>query len=402
MSNNYQEKKFSTLSLFLIWSGAAVSVAEILSGGALASLGLIPGLLTIIIGHLIGGVFLFLAALMGASMRTSAMESTQYSFGRYGSCFFSWFNVMQLIGWTSIMMLQGARVFDQITLSIYHYSNPNLWMICITLCISLWLVLIARHNASINGVVVIILLLLSVGMGLRIMSDIQIQPIETRWQTITFWQGVELSIAMSLSWLPLIGDYTRYSKSIFYGPLWSSVGYTIVSSCMFALGLGLSLSTGYTDIGQMLVVAGFGLTALFIVLFSTVTTAYLDVYSARYSLLNIYPIRSEKTLSVCLCGLSLFITCKFPLLTIEPFLYLIGSIFAPLYAILFVDFFLLKKPSEKTKHWNCTNMILWAIGLCLYHILQYFLPVISSSLLIILVVGSLTVIVRRIQSHGKA
>ena len=54
------------------------------------------------------------------------MESTRYSFGIYGSYVFSGFNILQLVGWTSIMMLQGSRILDQITTTLYGYGNPNL------------------------------------------------------------------------------------------------------------------------------------------------------------------------------------------------------------------------------------------------------------------------------------
>ncbi len=109
MSNSYPAKGFSSRSLFLIWAGgAAISVAEMLSGSVLASLGMSSGLVAILLGHMIGGgVLLYLAAIMSSSLRTSAMESTRYSFGIYGSYVFSSFNILQLIGWTSIMMLQA-------------------------------------------------------------------------------------------------------------------------------------------------------------------------------------------------------------------------------------------------------------------------------------------------------
>ncbi|MGH0054512.1 MAG: putative hydroxymethylpyrimidine transporter CytX [Sphaerochaetaceae bacterium] len=400
MSDTNKTKGFSSLSLFLIWAGAAISVAEILSGTALAPLGFFPGLCAIIIGHLIGGVFLYLAAVMGASMRASSMESTRYSFGQYGSYVFSGFNILQLIGWTSIMMLQGSRIFDQITQSLYHYSNPTLWLVGIALCISIWLVFIARQYAGVNGLVVILLLLVSFIMGVRLIPGFPIHPLEGTWQEITFWQGVELNIAMCLSWLPLIGDYTKHAKQTHLGPFWSALGYSVVGSCMFALGLGLSLNTGNTDIGPMLVASGFGLSALFIVLFSTVTTTYLDVYSANDSFLNMYPVQRKKRLSLILCFISLIVALLFPLDTVEPFLYLIGSIFSPLYAILFVDYFIIHRPSAQSRGWDWTNMVLWGIGSVLYYILQVFAAEISSSLLIFLIVGGCTALIRRIQMHA--
>jgi len=400
MSDNTKPKGFSSLSLFLLWAGAAISVAEILSGSALASLGFLSGLKAIVIGHIIGGILLYLAAVMSTYMRASAMESTRYSFGLYGSYVFSFFNILQLIGWTSIMMLQGSRILDQITVSLYGYSNPNLWMIGIALCISIWLMFISRQHAGLNGLVVVLLLLLSLAMGSHLIGNLPTYAVKGEWQTITFWQGVELNIAMCLSWLPLIGDYTQHAKQTGSGPLWSTIGYSVVGSCMFALGLGLSLNTGSSDIALMLVASGFGLAALFIVLFSTVTTTYLDVYSANDSFQNIYPVRQKKRLSLLLCIISLLIALILPMENIEPFLYLIGAIFSPLYAILFVDYFILHRPSVQTNRWDWTNLALWAAGMVLYFLMQTFTIDISNSLLIFLIVGGFSVLIRRIQKHA--
>ena len=45
----------------LIWFGAGVSLAEILTGTYFAPLGMKTGLLAILIGHVIGCILLFLA-----------------------------------------------------------------------------------------------------------------------------------------------------------------------------------------------------------------------------------------------------------------------------------------------------------------------------------------------------
>ena len=58
------EKRTSTFENGLIWFGAAVSIAEILTGTYFAPLGFIKGLLAVLIGHIIGCSMLFLAGLI--------------------------------------------------------------------------------------------------------------------------------------------------------------------------------------------------------------------------------------------------------------------------------------------------------------------------------------------------
>ena len=58
-------QKTSVFSNALIWFGAGVSIAEIITGTYFAPLGFGKGLLAVIIGHIIGCTMLFLAGLIG-------------------------------------------------------------------------------------------------------------------------------------------------------------------------------------------------------------------------------------------------------------------------------------------------------------------------------------------------
>lgn len=81
-------EKTSILSNSLIWFGAAISIAEILTGTLFAPLGFCKGLAAIILGHLIGCALLFFAGLIGGRTEKSAMETVKMSFGQNGSLFF--------------------------------------------------------------------------------------------------------------------------------------------------------------------------------------------------------------------------------------------------------------------------------------------------------------------------
>ena len=59
-------KKTSVFENGLIWFGAGVSIAEILTGTYLAPLGMAKGVAAILLGHLIGCCMMFAAGLIGA------------------------------------------------------------------------------------------------------------------------------------------------------------------------------------------------------------------------------------------------------------------------------------------------------------------------------------------------
>ena len=101
-------KKTSAFQNSLIWFGAAVSIAEILTGTYFAPLGFTKGLLAILVGHVIGCAMFFFAGLIGGRTGRSAMGTVELSFGRIGCLFFAALNVLQLVGWTAIMIYDGA------------------------------------------------------------------------------------------------------------------------------------------------------------------------------------------------------------------------------------------------------------------------------------------------------
>ena len=101
-------KKTSTFQNGLIWFGAGVSLAEILTGTSFAPLGMAKGFAAILIGHIIGCAMMLLAGLIGGRTGRSAMETVKMSFGQKGGLLFAFLNVLQLVGWTAIMIYDGA------------------------------------------------------------------------------------------------------------------------------------------------------------------------------------------------------------------------------------------------------------------------------------------------------
>ena len=127
-------KKTSVFQNGLIWFGAGVSLAEILTGTAFASLGMAKGFAAIVLGHVIGGVLFFLAGLIGGRTGRSAMETVKMSFGHQGGLLFAFLNVLQLVGWTAIMIYDGALATNGI-LNV----GPWVWCVVIGALILVWI-----------------------------------------------------------------------------------------------------------------------------------------------------------------------------------------------------------------------------------------------------------------------
>lgn len=357
------EKKFtSVFENGLIWFGAGVSIAEIVTGTYLAPLGFKKGLLAILLGHIIGCIMLFLAGIIGGTVRKSSMETAKMSFGKKGGLLFSILNIIQLVGWTGIMIYDGALAANE----ILKIGNA-IWCIIIGALILLWIFIGIENLGKINTVAMAALFLLTIVLSFIIFGNENIQNIAS--DGLSFGAAVELSVAMPLSWLPLISDYTREAKNPIKATTASAITYGIISSWMYIIGMGAAIFTEQSDIASIMLKAGFGIAGLLIVVFSTVTTTFLDAYSAGISSESLSKKLNGKWMSMAVTIVGIICAIFLPLYDITDFLYFIGSVFAPMIAVLIADFFLLKRNKEE-EAFDVKNLIVWFLGFVIYRFLM--------------------------------
>lgn len=385
-----EEKRTSVFENGLIWFGAAVSIAEILTGTYFAPLGFAKGLLAILLGHILGCAMLFFAGLIGGKVRKSAMETAKMSFGSKGALLFSVLNIIQLVGWTAIMIYDGALAVN----GIFDIGNW-IWCIIIGALITLWILIGIKNLGKVNTVAMAALFILTIVLSFVIFGKGTMQNIGG--EGMTFGAAVELSVAMPLSWLPLISDYTREAKKPVKATAVSAVTYGVVSCWMYIIGMGAAIFTGESDIAQIMVKAGLGISGLLIIVFSTVTTTFLDAYSAGVSSESLSSKISGKWVAVAVTVIGAVGAIFLPLTDITDFLYFIGSVFAPMIAIQIADFFILKQNKE-TSVFSIQNLIIWLIGFVIYRLLMRIDIVVGNTLLDMLITIVICVAVSKIRS----
>jgi len=380
-----EERNLGGSDFFLLWAGAAVSLAEIWAGGLIVPLGLGLGLWAILLGHLIGNTPFALGGLIGSRWGIPMMVAVRPSFGIKGSYFAAALNVIQLIGWTAVMLIICGQAADAIS-KFYGFSALTLWVVLSGVITTLWALVGHRIWKWLQRISVVALLVVCVAMTFIVFQQYgwsMLAQIPAK-KALPFMVGMDLVIAMPISWLPLVSDYSRFatgSRSSFWGT-W--IGYFIISSWMYLLGLAASLATQSPDpsgvVMNLMLKFGWAIPALIIVLFSTFTTTFLDIYSTAISGLNIFPKLGERK-GILIGGLLGTVTAViFPtLLNYEHFLLFIGAMFCPLFGIVLVDYFFFRGSlidlndlyRREGRYWywkgiNPTALIAWAIGFAIY------------------------------------
>ena len=364
------EKRTGLFSNGIIWFGVAISVSEIEAGieiGAASA----PGSLwlPLILGHVLGGILLFFVGLIGARVRLNAMETTSSTFGKYGSRFFAALNVFQLLAWVAVLNAQGASALAGLNLPI---SFP-LTCIILAVLIAIWVFVGLKRSANVTTVVMAALAILLAVLTVKLFgvgaSGALTAGAATSAALLGFWNIFEISIAMPISWLPVISDYTKDVENPVKATAVSAAAYTFASLWMYILGIEIAGIGAGNNIAQAILLAGLGIPGIIIVVLSTVTTNFLAANSAGESSKAIYGKINPKIAGVIVSLLSAALAISGIMEHYISFLYLIASVFAPMAAVLLVSFYFARS-SKPTKSFWIWNLFAWLAGFAVYQVAE--------------------------------
>ena len=407
---------------FLLWAGVAISLAEIWAGGFLAPMGFWAGLWAILLGHLIGNTFMALGGVIGSDHGVMSMVSVRPSFGIRGSNLAAVLNIIQLIGWASIMLIIGGRAGAMLGESMGGpLASSRFWIVLIGLGTLLWALYTGKSIWKVmQTAAVIALLLVIILMTWASYREFGGSVLAVAPGQMPFMIGLDLVIAMPISWMPLVADYSRFSKRT--GPaFWSTWwGYFLVSSWMYLLGLTATLVTNETDPGLLIlqIMGGIGLAlpALIMVVFSTITSDFPDVYSATCSMMNISQRVGARTVMWIAGTVSILVALVFPMEQYENFLLFIGAMFVPLFGVVLTDYFLIRKRDLNLaalflpggEYWyrggfNPAAILAWAVGFVLFEVIAVMQLPVGGSLPAIFASGLVYYVLMKTtrQSNGR-
>lgn len=367
----------------IIWFGVAISVSEIQAGIQIGSAAPLNSIwVPLILGHVIGGIMLYFVGLIGTRLRVNAMESIKSTFGDFGSKFFAALNVLQLIAWVAVLNAQGALALMGLNIPI----SFALTCIILAILIAIWVYIGLRRTSKITSIIMIILTALLVILSVRLlgMNGYHLMPIKNS-ATLTFWNIFEISIAMPISWLPVISDYTKDAESPKKATALSALAYTVASLWMYFIGIEV-VCMGTVDISQAILISGLGVQGVIILVLSTVTTNFLATNSAGESAKAIFNRLDPKIAGVIVSFLSAILAISGIMDHYISFLYLISSVFAPMASVLVVSFYFGNGNNEaKDWYWNIFS---WFVGFIVYQITAGFDSIFLGPTLIAVIVSA--------------
>ena len=332
-----------TLDTGLLWGNLGVSLLVVVAGAALVpALSLPDALVAIALGCVLGNLMLAVAGAIGADARVPGMALLRAPLGRRGSYLPTGINVLQGIGWTTFELLIIATAAAALSDELFGFRAQWLWTIGF-------------------GVATLVLALLGpIGFVRRFVRRFAVWAVPfavlyltwwaldgadlgTLWDApgeggLSVWQGADFVVGITVSWIPYAADYTRFSRTRGGAFVGTGLGYLVPDAWLLALGVVLVLSRDLTDPAALpdAVVAGglAAIVALFALLVTETDEAFANAYSAAVSLQNLAPRAPQPLLIGLVTATATAGALVVDLVSYQSFLFLLGSVFVPLFAVL--------------------------------------------------------------------
>ena len=407
----------------ILWADLGVGMLVLVAGSLLVpGLGLSQALVAIVVGTVVGNLLLAMAGVVGSDTGVPTMVSLRPSLGLRGSYLPSVLNIVQLVGWAAFEVLIMAQAANAIAQSLLGVSNYLVWVaffaVLSTVMAVLGPVTIVKKWLEKVGVWAVLLTTLYLTWYIATHFDMAALFAQPGAGDLSFWAGVDLVVAMPVSWLPLVSDYSRFARrsgEAFWG---TYIGYFIANVWFYALGavmmMALKLSDSMELIPSIATLAG-GTLALLIILVDETDNAFANIYSTAVSAQNIVPRLSLRTVAIGIGALVAILAAALPLADYEWFLLLIGSIFVPLFGILAADYFIVRRRRYATAdlfrpegaYWyhggfNIAGIVAWLLGVGVYQWISRALPELGAtipsfvvSLVVYIILASLLRVARR-------
>lgn len=405
-------RNYGFLDTFFLWFGGGVNTGSWWMGGVMATFGLSLALTYSWI--LIPIIFLpwvllgYIAHKHG--LTTSAM--TRASLGSRGSGVQSLFQTFVMASWCSVNTFIGAISVTFIFNIMWGWKAFGSEGSAGPMILGIAIIGILQGIFAVAGHKIIKYMewvsgLLLMGLGFY-MTYIVIDKFT--WSTIMSWENseapyatlgilIDILIGFCWSWTH-IGDFGRFAKTKKTAAVAPWIGVNIGQGWFFVIGaigvIGVAIQTGAIDLlasdpSTIMSELGLGWMAFAIIIFCTVNTNAMNIYTSSMGLINLVNNKIKSRMSLTIIAVVQLALCFVPLLFpsfldfFTAFLTASGGLFAPFWTLVLVDYFLIRKQnlnddifdvSPNSSHWhnngfNIAGIVSLVIGAATFYFFTY-------------------------------
>lgn len=391
---------YSSRRMLMIWLAANLVVTTLLTGTLLVPdvpYGLVLGL--IVAGTVLGACVLVLVGAIGTRTGLPTMALTRASFGTRGSLLPAAANLVILMGWSWVQAMLAGISLDWLVASVTGFSSPVVFAI---LCQAIVVVLAIFGHAGVARVEPwFAAVILAIAAYVAITAFTTFSPAEFAAIPAPaepfYTPGLvfDVVLATAISWTVLSADFNRFARTVRGGAIGAGIGYTLSTVVAMAVGataIGFVVLRGGEAVpfDPATIIEPFGPLFAVAIFLSVMATNTMVVYGMVTTVVNALPGRRVPFLATALVlgAISVLGSTFFGLLDqFTTFLVTIGALFAPVFAIMIVDFYLLHRRSYSAdlleprggRYWfsggvNWIAVGSWLVGATLAYVWAYVVP----------------------------
>jgi NCS1 family nucleobase:cation symporter-1 len=352
----------SPTRVFTLWFAANLTVADYVIGvlcTLVFGLTVSQALPVLILGNLLGGLFVGLSAAMGPSLGFPQMYSSRSSFGRRGNYVPGALNWISTVGWFTVNTILAAEAV-QVLIPSASFAVSALVLVALQVVIAVYghdfIHLFEKVMSIVLGLLFLWIFVLAIPHLNEAMSFV---PAGGSAGALTLGSAaIVLAVSFSylMSWSPYASDYSRYlpsktsRRSVFVMAL---AGGAIASFGVEAIGSIVGSITRSLDYFGALnsFAGGSGWVAMLAIIMGAAAANALNIYTNSLSAL-VLDVRVKRWVTVVVGGivglaLALITGAQFERF-FENFLLALTYWITPWLAIVLVDFYIKRRTSVET------------------------------------------------------
>ena len=412
-----------TFDLFVLWSSLGVGLLVFVAGSNLLlffGLNLWEALAVSVAGSAIGSVLLGASGVLGSAHGVPTMVSLRAVLGRRGSYVPTALNAVQLLGWAAFELLVMGLAATAISGPLLGDATPYAWIAVFGLVCGVFAIggplVVVRDWIEKFAIWLVFFSTALIAYRLFVSGlDMDARPAPAGYLgTTSLLLGLDLVIAMPISWWPLIADYNRFARSVRSGTAATVLGYLLANILFFFLGAALVVGTGRPDVLTGIAALGLAGFPLLLILVDETDNGFANIYSTAVSIQNIRPRWRQLPLVVGVTAVALAAAGVLQWNgqslggAYNNFLFAIGGIFVPLLGVVIADSFVVRRGAytpgdffEAAPRWRWPAFASWGPGVLLYFVILLFALPIGATLPSFALAAGLHVLFFRLES-GRA
>ena len=336
------ERHLTDIDAGVLWSTMGISLLGVVAGAGLIAYGagLSRALIAIVVGGIIGGAMLAASAALGASTGQTGMVVLRRALGMRGSYIPTVLNIAQGFGWSTFEILVIAEAARLVV------GVDTRWPFAIAAGVLGTLLAVLGPELVVRKLLRRLMAPLVVTSILYLLIRLAIDGTSAELANfaaggIGLMAAIDLVVASFASWLPLVPDYARFSKTVRGAAVGTSLGYFVASTVTFAVGALAAVHAGVIDSAQggvaVMLALPLGVLVASILVVDESEKAFANIYSTAVSVRNLAPRAPQAPITI---AIGIIVTIGALTISLDrffDFLYLLGAVFVPLFGAVFAD-----------------------------------------------------------------